>query len=430
MATNISLPITAEQRRNYHYLYADIGWFGVLAGSTTAFLGIYLARIGANSLQVGLLSAGPAIINLFFSLPAGHWLENQPLIRQTFQSSVWQRLAYALLIPLPWLFAYTGQIWATVLLTLLMSIPGTVLAIAFNALFADLVPPEARAGVVGRRNAIFAIVVTLTTLAAGQILVRVNFPYNYQIIFLLGAVGALMSSYQLARLRKVGQTPPRVLRPLGDLAWPGTPRFIDSLRHPPMLRLLTRSHGQSLLRLDLLRGSFGVFMLAYFLFYTFQYVPLPLFPLFYVNELKLSDAIISLGSAVFYIMMTLVSLRIHVLSDRIGNRWMLILGSLTFCIYPLILFFAHGADLFWLASLVGGVVWAILNTGLVNRLMERVPEHDRPAHMAIHNLALNLGILLGSLMGPLFTGWLGLREMMLVGAGVRFLGGVLLWIWG
>jgi predicted MFS family arabinose efflux permease len=68
--------------------------------------------------------------------------------------------------------------------------------------------------------------------------------------------------------------------------------------------------------------------------------------------------------------------------------------------------------------------------GLVNRLMERVPEDDRPAHMALHNLVLNLAILVGSLAGPLLGDWLGLRTALLLSAGLRVLAALLLARWG
>ena len=38
---------------------------------TLAFVAIYAARLGATGFQISLLTAGPAVVNLFFSLPAG-----------------------------------------------------------------------------------------------------------------------------------------------------------------------------------------------------------------------------------------------------------------------------------------------------------------------------------------------------------------------
>lgn len=59
--------------------------------------------------------------------------------------------------------------------------------------------------------------------------------------------------------------------------------------------------------------------------------------------------------------------------------------------------------------------------------MERVPQDDRPAHMARHNLVMNLGMLSGSLLGSVLGEALGLRAAMLVAAALRLVGSYLLW---
>jgi len=424
-------PASPELRSNFRNLYADIFWFGVLSGSTIAFLSVYAARLGASSLQVGYLTAGPAMVNLLFSLPMARALEGKPLIRPAFVSSLWQRLGYLLLVPLAWLFNPQQEIWAILIIVLLMSIPGTALAIAFNALLADLVPPDWRSIVVGRRNALVAVSMTVTSLLCGQLLDRIAFPLNYQVVFGLGALGAFLSSYHLSRLRAYGSQPPqpRTGRPLGDAERPFLTRMADSLRPAAGLRFLTRAGDKPLLRLDLLRGPFGLFLAAYLLFYTFQYVPAPLFPLVYVRELNLTDSAISLGTALFQATVTIGSLWLVNQGARFSHRSILVSGALVFGQYPLLLAIAQDATLFWVVSFVGGLVWALLGSGLINRLMELVPEDQRPACMALHNLALNLGILIGSLLGPLLGDWMGLREAMLLSAGLRLLAGLFLWLW-
>jgi MFS family permease len=429
MSLSYKLPPTEELRKNFQHLYADIAWYGILAGSSMAFLAVYAARAGANTFQVGLLTAAPGFVNLLFSLPAGRWLEGQPVIRVAYLFSIWHRLGYLALVPLPWVLEEGYQVWGLILIALYMSLPGTVLAIAFNAMFADVVPPEWRAQVVGRRNALLAVSMTLSALTSGQILDRVSFPVNYQIIFFLGGLGAIMSSYHLGKLLPPQEKPKRVGKPLGELATPGFIRTREAIRQAG-LRYLTRAKGQRILRLDLLRGPFGRFLIAYLAFYTFQYLALPVFPLFYVNELGLSDGEISLGNALFFALVTYVSLRLSRLATRYGYHGIAVRGGIILGGYPLLLFLAQDAYLFWVASLVGGLSVGLLNGGLVNRLMERVPEGDRPAHMALHNLVMNLGILAGSLSGPLLADWIGLRPMLLASSGLRMLGGFFLLIWG
>jgi MFS family permease len=423
--------ITPELRQNFHHLYADIFWFGILSGSTMAFLAIYAARLGASGLQIGLLTAGPAVMNLIFSLPAGRWMESHHLVRVSFWSALLYRAGYLALIPLPWLFISKWEIWTIVLITLVMSIPGTMLAISFNAMFADVVPPEWRSDVVGRRNALMSVSLSATALLCGQLLDRIIFPLNYQIVFGLGALGAAISTYHVGSIQ-FGDARPlrRIGRPLGDFARPGLQRFGDAIRLAVGLRFLTRSRGKSLLRFDLLRGPFGPFLAAYLLFYTFQFLPVSIFPLAYVHALNLTDGAISLGSALFYATMLMISLRLGHLSVQYGHKRLLVFSAIAYGIYPLLIGLARDATLFWLASLVGGLVWGIASAAAINRLMERVPEDARPAYMALHNLAMNIGILAGSLSGPLLVEQVGIPEALLIGAGLRMFAGLLLAVWG
>jgi MFS family permease len=332
---------------------------------------------------------------------------------------------------LPFLFAAPGQIWMLALISLLMAVPGTVLAISFNAVLADVIPPEWRARVVGRRNAILALSMIATSLICGQLLDRIPPYYNYQIVFALGAAGALLSSLYVSRLRMPSQEPVRAWTLINDYARPGLQRIAGSLRTSAGLRYLTRSRGRSLLRLDLLRSPFGTFMLACCIFYTFQYISIPIYPLFYVRVLSLSDGQIGIGNSLFYLTMMITSVALGVISTYLSHRVVLILGALLFGTYPLINALAHGPALFFLASMLGGVAWALWSGGLLNRLFERSPENDRPAAMALHNVVLNLGILCGSLFGPALAAQIGdLREVLFISAGLRFLAGFFFILWG
>lgn len=411
-----SPPITHS---NVRHLYADIFWFGILGGSAMAFLNVYAARLGASALQIGLLTAGPAVVNLLVSLPAGQWLYGRSLVPVSFWTSLLGRAFYLPLIFLPWLFSDPAQIRVMIWITLAMSLPGAILAISFNALFAGVVPVDQRADVVGRRNALLAVSMTLSTLISGQILDRLLFPLNYQLVFALGAAGALISSYHLRQLRAIDESaafqPPQ-RRPFR------LRRFSMRLPDQPFSSL-------KLPQPALLNGSFARFIAAYLLFYTFQYLCLPLFPLAYVNELKLTDGVISLGSALFYVTMFLVSLRLGHLARRFGHRYLLAASAMAFSLYPFFLGIARGPFLYWVASLLGGVVWGAISASLVNRLMERVPDDQRAAGMALHNLSLNLGILLGSLSGPFLGNALGVQPALLAGSGLRFLAGILLLLW-
>jgi MFS family permease len=399
---------------NLRQLYWDVLWYGILAGSTLAFQAVYAARLGASGFQIGLISAGPAVVNLILTLPSGSWMEGKSLIKVTYQSAIWQRLGYLFLVALPWLFpSPEGQIWGLIWTTLVMSIAGTVLAISFNAMFAEVLPPEWRAHAVGRRNILLAITITVATLISGQILDRVIFPYNYQIVFLIGAAGAMLSSYHLGRVRKQE-----------------TVEFSSNVEEAASADENSTEKRRSWLRVDLLSGSFGVFMLSYLVFYAFQFFAVPLFPIAYVDQAHMTDGMIGLGTAIFYGSMMLASLRLSYFSTRFGHRKVLMVSAALFPIFPLFLGMAKGPELYYLACLIGGGINAMLTGAIINRLMERVPSKDRPAHMALHNLALNLGVLIGSFLGPVSANLIGLQPALFLGAGLRLLAAGFFWLWG
>ena len=161
--------LTADQNylqiKNDRRLYLDIFWWGILGGTLISFLSIYLARIGASNFQLSILTAGPAVVNLLISLPAGRWLETRSFTRTAYVTSIFHRVGYVFILLVMLIFVERIQI-------------SLVLMIAFNAMFAEIVPPRRRGLVVGRRNALLAVSMTTSALIAGQLLEQIAFPIN------------------------------------------------------------------------------------------------------------------------------------------------------------------------------------------------------------------------------------------------------------
>jgi MFS family permease len=363
-----------EHRRNFFHLYMDIAWYGILSGSAMAFVAVYVARQGASLFQIGLLSAGPGIANLLFALPAGRWLEKRSMRTAVFGASIIHRAFYLLWVPLPALLLPETQIWVLIGLTLLMGIPGVALAIGFNAMFADAVPPEWRGHVAGARSSLLAITYTTTTLLCGYILNHTPFPHGYQVVFGIGCLGAAMSSVHLWFVRPCpgSQVSPRVGRPIGDMARPGATRIIgDSFRFTVGLRFLTRGLRPGLLRTEILRGAFGKVTAIMFAFHLAQYLPVSLFPIYLVDRLRLTDQEIGLGTALFYVTVFLGSTQLGYLTRQWGHHRVLSLGAVLMVAYPALMSISRGLGLEQLYTRQSAAGRPACSSGLVQSLTQR-----------------------------------------------------------
>ena len=397
--------IPPEHRDNFKNLYWDITWFGVSAASAMAFLAVYAARLHATPIQIGFISAGPAVISLIFTLPAGWWLQHRKTGHAVFWMSIFHRIFYVFLIFIP-LLSVHRQVELIIWLVLAMSIPGTALAVGFNALFAETVPPDCRGHVVGIRNALFAGAFIVVSLASGRILDDLPFPAGYQIVFAIGAIGAAMSSRHLRKIIPPEMRPSYIPEAIGDVAWPGMVRLlIDGLRLNGAQRFLARP--SRLIRAELLRGYYGRLMASIFVIHTALFLAVPLFPVHWVKNLGLRDGQIALGTAIFYLSVLAGSSMLSYLVAKLGNRNVSSMGILFMGTYPALMGASSGMGLFLGASALGGFGWSLVGGALTNYVLEKIPDHDRPAHLAWYNLAMNAGLLAGSLLGPAIASSIG-----------------------
>jgi MFS family permease len=393
-----------------------MAWFGILTGSAINFLNIYAARLGATGIQIGLLGAMPAIVSLFLSLPAGSWLQKRPVGKAVFWTAVLSRLGYFLWIPLPWLFGNQGQIWALTVITLVMGIPMCGLSVGFNALFAAAVPVEWRASVVGIRNVVQSITFIASSLGTGYLLDHLPFPTGYQVIFVVGSLSAAMSTFHLYFIR------PHIT-PIAS-----TNPDQGSVLEQKQVR--NRFFKLGSLRLDIWRTPYRKILLVLFGFHLSQYIVFPLFSLYTVNVMHLTDANIGLGTALFYLTVLLGSTQLSRLEHKVGHHKLTGWGVVGMCIYPLAMSISHSPLHYYLLSITGGFAWAMVAGAYANYLLEKIPDNDRPSHLAWYNIILNGAVLLGSLAGPLLAGFIGIGVALFAFGLLRLLAGFAILKWG
>ena len=409
--------IPRQYHATFRHLYYDIAWFGVLSGSVVNFMSIYATRIGASGLQIGLIGAMSAVVNLFLAIPAGRWLSKRNTNRSIFWSSVFYRLGFVFFIFLPWLFNNNGQVIAIILITFFMAIPLTPLGVGFNALFAEAVPDRFRAHVAGTRNIMLAITFILTSLVSGYILNNVSFPLGYQIVFGIGAFGAAMSSYHLYFVRPVQDDTP-------------APQTDPEPEPAPAKQTESPRGFFSALRLDILSTPFNKVLFALFVFHLAHNLTTPVYPVYNVRVLELNDNNLGISQALYYLTMLIGSTQLRNIVHRLGHKKVTGLGVMGMSLYPLLLAFTHEVWQFYAIALIGGFTWAWTNGAYANYMLERIPPDDRPSHLAWYTIILNLAILGGSVGGSAIATGIGLSSALILFGLLRILAGISILKWG
>ena len=171
-------------------------------------------------------------------------------------------------------------------------------------------------------------------------------------------------------------------------------------------------------------------MLAFFLFHFTQWLPAPLFSIFWVREVHLTDGEIGWMNAAFYLTLLIFSPLLEPLAARMGNYRLTMIGGLLLGSYPLLVALSYDIFLLIIASVIIGLIWAIMSGSLVNRLLELIPEEHRASHLAVYNMALNVAILLSTMIGPFLADFVGLREALVIVCILRTGSGFALARWG
>jgi MFS family permease len=413
----VNRDVPEKYRNNFLHLFLDIAWFGVLSGSAINFLNVYVTRLGATPIQIGLLSATTAVVNLMFAIPAAHWLAGRSIGKAVFWTSIFYRIGFLLWVPLPWLFDASTQTWALIALALFMGIPLTALGVGINVLFAAAIPTPYRAYVAGTRNVLLSITFMLTSLGCGILLDRIAYPLNYQVVFLIGAIGGGMSSLHLFFVRPVAGDV--------DVSQPAPPIPASE----PKNNHHTRNWFTSI-RADIWKSTFRVTLLLFLGFHLAQYLAVPLFPIYNVRVLQLTDENIGIGTALFYLTVLIGSTQLARMVRRIGHKNVTGLGVAGLSVYPIFLALSSYVWQYYLVSAVGGFIWALVAGGFANYLLEKIPENDRPAHFAWYTVVLNIAVLVGSLTGPLISDVIGLVAALILAGILRLFAGLAILKWG
>jgi Na+/melibiose symporter-like transporter len=258
--------------------------------------------------------------------------------------------------------------------------------------------PRLRYDLMSRRWTILGFTTAVTVALVGQILDRIAFPLNYQLVFIGLSLGGLISYYFSSHI---------------DL-----PKLEYHRREGLSLRQKFREYVT-------LIGSnkpFVSFITRRFVFITGQSFAAPLFPLFYVRVLDAPDAKIGLiTTAATASAMIGYSLWVHQNRKR-GSRFVLLCATFGLALYPALTSFNRSVDAMIGLAAVAGVFAAGLNLVFFDELMRTVPDEHSATFVSLAQMLSYLSAVAAPLVGTTLATYVGISPALLVGAGINMLG--------
>jgi len=383
------------ERANYNHLVMDVAWFGLAMAATSRFLSVYAIRLGATPMDLGWLTALPFVVLLGSNLLSTRWRQHFPdSINALFWPALGMRLMFLLPALTPLFPPHLQPAWLIMSATL-PALPQGISSTLFAVMMREAVSENIITRLLSRRALLVNAAIGVAALGFGIWLEHVSFPVNYQVMFLIAFLAALLSQIHVLRVR---------VRPVRVVA---ARRMVSAqpLRRPAFQRTAL------------------IAMIIHLGFYTL----IPVTPLHLVRSLNASEGFVAL----FGIAELTAAAAICIFTDgivrRIGNRAMVGLAMLGTGAAALILAGAHSLPITLVAAAFSGASWTAATVGLFGVFTESthdVPMSQMTDYTIIYHQVIYVAAFVGPLIGSnLANAGLSLGLVMLVGTLLRLAAG-------
>jgi hypothetical protein len=396
---------TPVQRQNF--LKVQIDGIGIgLATAAAPFLPVFLTRLGATNFEVGLLTAMPAATGLFFALLVGRFLQSRRQVVPWYSGVRFLVvLCYALTGLAPFIVPKEYLVQAVLLIWAAATLPQTVVSVAFSVVMNAVAGPQHRYDLMSRRWTILGLTSAITVAIAGQVLDRLSFPINYQLVFMGLSVGGLLSYAYSSRIELPDVVPPP--RQPGQSLSQRFKGYVSLIRSQP---------------------AFVSFTAKRFVYLSGAALGAPLFPLYFVREVHATDAWIGIintaQTAILLVGYPLWSRQWRVR----GARFVLLWTTLGLTLYPALIAFTHRVEWIVLYAGLAGIFQAGLDLVFFDELMKTVPPEHSATFVSLAQSLQYLSTVASPLVGTFLADHIGLGGGLLVSAALRLIGfGLFAW---
>jgi MFS family permease len=386
---------TPDEARRYTLVQIDSVFVGIVAAAGT-FLPVFLVRLGASGTAVGLLTSIPAFAAFTLAIPFGRWLQGRRNIVPWYSRlrlAGW--LGYGVmgvasaLLPANLAVPVILCVWAVA------SLPAAAGIVAFPIVMDGAAGPHGRFDLLGRRWAISGVVTSISVVVAGQALIVVPFPTNFEWLFVAISLAGIGSFLVSRRIVLPDQVP-------GAHPAPASARA--RLRAPFDLVRANRSFVRFELRSVVYTASTGLAM--------------PLLPLFYVHEVHAPNDWIGIIGASQSAGAVIGYLLVRQLSRRRSAAGILLPALLAAAAVPATLSLLSWLPAVAAAAFVGGLAAAGAQLALFDELMRRIPRQHGVTFSSVDQSLQNFALIAAPSLGGFLEVAIGIRNGLVVTAAV------------
>lgn len=406
---NISAaPIDASPVQRRNFINVQIDGVGVgLANAAAPFLPVFLTRLGASNFEVGLLTSMPGLTGLVMALVVGQFLQSRRNVVPWFSvarlmvvSSYAATGLAGFIVPEKYLVTTVLAIWA------IATIPQTTVAVCFSVVMNAVAGPTHRYELMSRRWSILGLTSALFVALAGQVLDRINFPLNYQVVFIALSIGGLVSYYFSSHLE-----------------------IPDNIPAIPVKGRSLKQRWREYKTLVFSHDDFVRMAVKRLVFFTGTMLSMPIFPLYYVREVRANDAWIGLISMAQTAVL-LVGYFLWTRETRLrGARFVLLWTTFSLALYPVLVASTQKVEYIFILAGLAGIFQAGIDLVFFDELMKTVPVDQSAIFVSIAQSLQYLSAVVAPLVGTLLATYISLGGALWVSAGIRLFGFVLFALW-
>lgn len=360
--------------RSRSYGIRDGAFRAATQGGGENYLSAFALLLHATPFQIGLLSALPQLVGTWaqlLSVKALNRLQHRKAIMLT--GAAGQAVLWLPLLALPLLFPAHGP-WLLIVCAVAYFGMGHFAIPAWNSVITDLVDPDGRGTYFARQAKVMAVTSFSALCAAGVALHWAqgrSRPWaGFALIFVAAAAARAASTRYLSRI--------------DEFAAPATReaefRLWQFLRHE--------------------RGpNYRRFLLFSGLMHACVLIAGPYFVIYMLRDLHFTYLQYATWLAAGVLGQLLTLTPWGRLSDRFGNKKVLVVTGLLVPILPMLYVLSTNFSFLILVNFVGGVIWSGLALGLQNYVFDAVRAEDRAKGVAVWNTVNAMGWFVGAMLG-------------------------------